>query len=99
MSTPDLSEPYMRYFAARQQQRRDDFTAAVGRLTAREYALVREAAVMGFVQGHRAAGGGNREDIPPDLEILYRVVTDAEAMNDLYPTLAALYDEPELPSA
>lgn len=83
--TARLPDGLIDYLAARdraREQRTDDALAA---LTPREQALVREAAVMGYVQGAMAS---RRQEIPPDSEVLRRVVTSCLAMPDLYPAIS-----------
>jgi hypothetical protein len=84
-----------RYMAIRQQQRADSVNAAMNTLTPFERRIVREAAVMGYVQG--AMAGRSRAtldkpqdgDIPSDADMLFEVVSACIHMSDLYPYLAA----------
>lgn len=46
-----IPEEIVRYVAARDQERAERVDRALAALTGRERALVREAAVMGYVQG------------------------------------------------
>ena len=55
--------------------------------------LIREAAVLGFVQGSRLAG--QRVEIPKDSEVVRRVLRAAESFSDLYPTLSKV--DPQTP--
>lgn len=84
----DIDEGLLRYFAARQAQHAEDVTTALSRLSERELRLVKEAAVMGYVQGVRSMPGGHRATIPHDREIVVRVVDACLAFGDLYPTIA-----------
>jgi hypothetical protein len=60
-------------------------------MTQRERALLREAAVLGYVIG--ATHGPYREGIPKDSAIVAEVLEAAEcSFPDLYPLLAALTD-------
>lgn len=80
---PALPEALVGYFATREEQR---FTATMQMLTdltERELKLVREAAVMGWVQGQRHAD----EAIPKDRQILFRVADACRAFPDLYPAI------------
>lgn len=80
------------YVDVRRMRRDEANAAAVNRLTDRELLLVREAAVMGFVQGAR--GGPYREgEFPKDHEIMRRVLDGMQSFPDLYPTFATLYEE------
>lgn len=81
------------YLTRRQAQRDRDTEAAWMRLSAREQLLVREAAVMGYVQGVRAAGSTNHTIIPPDRRIVDLVLGSVPSFTDLYPTLAALFGD------
>lgn len=56
----------------------------LGKRTAR---LVREAAVLGYVNGAWAMGG-QPATIPPDSAIVAGVIRAARAHSDLHPTLA-----------
>ncbi|HET9144079.1 hypothetical protein [Actinophytocola sp.] len=51
--------------------------------------LIREAAVLGFVNGFWSAGGQSG-DVPPDLDILAGVLRAARSNADLYPTLSGI---------
>jgi len=73
------------YLTAREHERDQRTTNALAALTPREQALVREAAVMGYVQGAMSQRG---EAIPPDSKILRQVVTACLTMPDLYPHLS-----------
>ena len=82
------------YMDVRRRQRDEKHAQAVNRLTDRELLLVREAAVMGFVQGTR--GGPYRTgEFPKDHEIVRRVLDGMQSFPDLYPTFATLYEETE----
>lgn len=86
-ATPDISPELMAYFAGRQRQRAQAVADVLNRLTERELLLVKEAAVMGFVQGvmHQRDTG---DKIPGDRAILMSVVEDVLAFPENYPTLA-----------
>lgn len=55
-------------------------------LTERERDLVKDAAVMGFVQGNMAERG----KIPGDGDIVRIILGACDALPDLYPTISAL---------
>lgn len=95
--TPAIPDALLSYLAAREQRRWENVDRAIGRLTPREQRLVREAAVMGYVQGTRSVPGGHNGKIPPDLQIVGLVVDGCLAMPDLYPLIAD-YTEPEEPT-
>lgn len=88
--SPLDSPGFAAYLAARNQQRRDDVDAKWTALTGREQALVREAAVMGFVQGVRATAAPPPNPFPKDHEIVATVLDSVDPFADLYPTLASL---------
>lgn len=84
----DLPEGLLRYFQIREQHHADDIAAVLARLSPREQALVREAAVMGFVRGAMfAAGGRKTPEMPRDSRVLAEVVGACLSFPDLYPTL------------
>ncbi len=68
-----------------------DFVAQfLGRLTDREHTLIRDAAVMGYVQGRRHP---RDEDHPKDSAVLRLVIDAALAIPDLYPAVAAVREQ------
>lgn len=87
-----LAPELVNYFEARQQQRKSHAAKMWSLLKPRDQRLVREAAVMGFVQGTRA--GSQRYDdgepFPKDMEIVERVLIAMEGFPDLYPTFRRL---------
>ncbi len=83
--TLSLPEGLTDYLAARDQQRQERVEQQWSALSKREQRLVREAAVMGYVNGFRASP--YRKDIPPDSTIVTEVLSAADAFSDLYPTL------------
>jgi hypothetical protein len=80
------------YLAIRDEQRQQRVLRALNALSPRERQLVREAAVMGYVQGVRAAGVGD-VDIPRDAFILHLVVDACFSFDDLYPTIGELGED------
>jgi hypothetical protein len=82
----DLPEAMLAYFANRETERRNAVTAALAGLTDRERGLVRDAAVMGFVQGSRWRG--DEDAFPLDRPIVEGVIDACLHMRDLYPTLS-----------
>jgi hypothetical protein len=89
MTTPNnLSAELASYLSARDREHAEEITQALDSLTEREQALVREAAVMGYVRGAIGAGGVLRANIPPDTEVLREVVGACLGRPDLYPTIA-----------
>jgi hypothetical protein len=81
------------YLAIRDAARETRRQALLSSLTPREAALVREAAVMGFVQGTMHSGAA-RVVIPKDSEILRRTVDGFLAFPDTYPNVTG-YTEAE----
>ena len=88
----EFPEGLLTYFANREQQRHEQVDTALMRRTPDELRLMREAAVMGYVQGTRASQG---EDIPKDLAILRMVVGACLAMPDLYPMISGYVPDEE----
>jgi hypothetical protein len=75
------------YLAARDRERSEQVTEALESLTPDQRAVIKAAAVMGYVQGKQAPPGAA---IPPDSVILHGVIAACLAMHDLYPAIAAL---------
>lgn len=86
---------YIRKQAQRHARQVDD---ALSALTVREMKLVKEAAVMGFVQGRVSQQG---ETVPKDSVIVYQVIGACLHNPDIYPTIAGRKEtdgqEPDLP--
>ena len=85
---PEISDDLVRYVAARDTERDDHVNRTLGALTDRERALVREAAVMGYVHGRldeRAA-----IDFPQDRAIVWGVIDACRVHADRYPAINAL---------
>lgn len=62
--------------------------AILERLDPRETAIVREAAVMGFVQGVMHAGGLGHVEIPKDSHIVYRTLDGIGGQRATFPNLS-----------
>ncbi|MCX5587586.1 hypothetical protein [Streptomyces erythrochromogenes] len=71
------------YLAQRDEQRITETLNMLADLSERELRLVKEAAVMGWVQGMRHAD----QTIPKDRQILFTVADACRAFPDLYPTI------------
>lgn len=84
--TTGLPESYLRYLATREAERADAINAVLAGMTERERRLVKEAAVMGYVQGRRHLQG---EDHPKDSVVLATVIDACLSNDDLYPTISA----------
>lgn len=82
--TPDLLS---RYLQDRDAQNRARVARAWAALTAREQQLLREAAVMGYVQGARVPQDA---PIPADRDLVLTVISACQSMGDLYPLTASL---------
>lgn len=87
---PEITDQLARYLAVRDRGRDDRVNGVVGALSDRERALVREAAVMGYVLGTQGAGAPAA--IPKDSAIVWRVIDACMALPDLYPVISALAD-------
>lgn len=83
-----MSADLMGYLATREQQRQANITAALERLSDRERLLIREAAVMGYVQGRFSVAASDGTPIPPDSQVLALVVDGCLAMGDRYPLIS-----------
>ena len=94
----DNHELLARIVAEGQKRRADLADAMISNLTEREMWLMREASVMGFVQGAMACGGFKREDYPGDTNIFKSVLVSARDFDDLYPYIARLDDSYVSPS-
>lgn len=86
-TTPVIDGQLMAYFAERERQRDTAVARRWAALSPREQRLVREAAVMGYVQGVRSVPGSHDTQVPPDSTIIARVINACAAMSDLYPTI------------
>jgi len=86
MSATDLPADIVDYLAGRDTARTNAAADALMTLTPREFALVREAAVMGWVQGRRH----HDLQMPADTLVAITVVDACRAFPDLYPTIAGL---------
>lgn len=79
------------YLDRRAKQRAKAVEMLAGAFTERELRLIREAAVMGYVQG--ATSGPHRTAIPPDTQILHEVIDGCLSHPDLYPTITGGTDD------
>lgn len=83
---PEIPDMLAAYLVARDAQRDAAVSRALEALSDRERALVREAAVMGYVQGTR--GMVPPAEIPKDSAIVWGVIDACRAHADLYPLLS-----------
>jgi len=90
-----IADGLLRYFATRRYERNELVDRAMAAMTDRERRLVREAAVMGYVQGVRSMPGGHKATMPGDGVILRLVIDACLVMDDLYPEIGGLI-EPEV---
>lgn len=93
----DLSPELLDYFATRERQRNEDIDERMAQFTRREWSLMREAAVMGYVQGTMHPKG---EPHPKDTPVFRGVVYACMTQGDLYPVISGRvdqYSEPEVP--
>ncbi|MFI5891949.1 hypothetical protein ACIA5D_17750 [Actinoplanes sp. NPDC051513] len=98
----ELMAGLARMLAAGQQRRAARAQTALETLRSYERRILREAAVMGYVLGYQSGNldgrtgiGGpldKNNRIPPDSEILRRVIEHCDSTDDLYPFLAAACD-------
>ncbi|HSX96435.1 MAG TPA: hypothetical protein VLG91_03440 [Streptomyces sp.] len=80
-----------RYLRQRQEQRRSDAKELLSRLTPREWSLVRDAAVMGYVLG--TVERPERHDFPTDTDILHRVTYAVTREDTNYLVLRGIIDQ------
>lgn len=85
--SPAIADGLVAYMAAREEYRAAEVRRRWDALSTRERRLVREAAVMGWVQGVRSQPGGHTATIPPDASIVTTVLDACLAFPDLYPTI------------
>jgi hypothetical protein len=87
---PDALVAYLR---EREVQRAEDVAALLNGFTERELRLMKEAAVMGYVQGVR--NGPYRDGIPGDQAVFLEVMEACLHFRELYPTITGYQPEPE----
>lgn len=88
--TTELPDFLIAYFARRMRDRADAVNARLATFTDRERALIREAAVMGYVRGFNdgQTAPGFGEKVPGDMQIVADVIDACLAAPDLYPTIS-----------
>lgn len=91
----EINDDLLRYFGNRQRQREDRRAALLALLTERERGLVREAAVMGFVQGLMHASALHTTKVPADSVILDRTVDGFLSSPESYRTVTGYEQEPD----
>lgn len=92
---PVLPEPLLAYFAQREAARAEAVTAFLASLTDRERALIKDAAVMGYVRGRMHP---QDEQHPKDGAVLAEVVDACLALPDLYPVINLVANTPATPA-
>lgn len=83
--TAQIPEALVNYMIKRDQQRADQITAVWAEFTEREQGLIKDAAVMGWVQGVMSARAG--EQWAGDWVAVPTVIGACLAHADLYPTI------------
>lgn len=83
---PPFDEAYLAYFNKMEKGRADRVAAVLERMTDRERALVREAAVMANARMWPRDAGR----VPPDSQVFADTILACLTMSDLYPTVKAL---------
>lgn len=102
MAAPDIPEGLGQVFAASERRRAQRAMTAFRTLRRFERRIAKEAAVMGYVLGYRSGNLDGRDGrggpldknnpIPPDFEVLQRVIEHCDSTSDLYPFFAAACD-------
>lgn len=90
---PAIPEALVAYLQQRDAQRAQDVNDLAATFTERELLLMKEAAVMGYVQG--AKNHPHRDRIPGNRAILLEVLEACLHFRDLYPTITGYQPEPE----
>jgi hypothetical protein len=83
---PEIPDMLAAYLATRDAQRDAAVSRVLGALSDRERVLVREAAVMGYVQGTLDVRA--HIEFPRDAAIVWRVIDACRACADRYPLLS-----------
>lgn len=86
------SDTLYAYLVKRANARRIRAAEVFNALSDRERHLVKEAAVMGYVQGRMHTAGAEH---PKDAEVMFLVIDGCLSNPDLYPTLAGRDDDAE----
>ncbi|MGW3428920.1 hypothetical protein ACWDHW_13330 [Streptomyces melanosporofaciens] len=94
--TADLPDFLVNYMDRQLARRAVAVNAALASLTDRERALIKDAAVMGYVRGTMHPKG---ERVPKDGEILAEVIDACVAFPDLYAAINAVSRQGIAPSA
>ncbi|WP_086711199.1 hypothetical protein [Streptomyces antimycoticus] len=90
-TSPALPPSLIAYLAQRDAQRADAVRTVLGSLTDRERALIKDAAVMGYVRGRMHP---QDEKHPKDSAVLAEVVDACLAFPHLYPAINAAEQPP-----
>lgn len=99
MTTDPALDAVARIFEEGRRRRADRAMTAFRTLSRFERRIAKEAAVMGYVLGYQSGNLDGRNDIggpldrnnpiPPDFEILQRVIEHCDSTSDNYPFLSA----------
>jgi hypothetical protein len=84
MPETTLPAALVRYLEQRDAARAKEVTDFLESLTDRERALIRDAAVMGYVRGRMHP---DSEPHPKDSAVLAEVVAACQAISDMYPAI------------
>ncbi|MBP8538582.1 hypothetical protein [Streptomyces sp. MK37H] len=90
VSPAPLPPSLITYLAQRDAQHADAVRAVLASLTDRERALIRDAAVMGYVRGTMHPQG---ERCPKDSAIVAEVIDACRAFPDLYPAVDSVVQQ------
>lgn len=91
--TADIPDALVAYLQQRDLQRAQDVAALLSTFTERELRLMKEAAVMGYVQGVRH--GPYRDHYPGDEAVFLEAMEACLHFRELYPTITGYQPEPE----
>lgn len=89
----DIPDALVAYLRQRDIQRAQDVAALLSTFTERELRLMKEAAVMGYVQG--AKNHPHRDRIPGDQDVFLEAMEACLHFRELYPTITGYQPEPE----
>lgn len=89
MTAPEPDAGLLAYFADRERRRHNRVYATWNALSPSEQRLVKEAAVMGYVQAVRGHGPHDAK-IPKDSAVVAAVIDAIHANDDKFPYIAGL---------
>lgn len=89
MSTPDVPAWMLDHLGEKLTPREAGVARVLSSMTERERALVKEAAVMGFVNGvHFQRDRKKGQRVPDDTDVLLSVIDACLSFADIYPTIS-----------